>query len=443
MSVDYNTSRSMKAAAIGTIMPWTGEISQIPKGWRLCNGDFIRCDEFPLLARVIRDTYGGANVNFSDTNFIFPYTGYTQAQIALPNLNQRGVADIDYNYFSNDPANRPGPQDTIEARAVVDDYIGTTSTVNANLASLDNFQAITDVNFSLSTTALTGTVEGQYVTDGLGTKSVFTMPRKLGRQHMPSHTHPTAYDSIITSDQSTPGIGPGVYATDSISITADLFGDLFGDFLLNTNTSWSEPSNPFSNGPGRYILGSMNGGEPLNNYKPFTSQSSWHGIKQWFTDSQKNQGRSPDGTTSFPSRIWDGFINTGDRIPFGDNNEAVQAPNFDPGTSTIGGVTVAGSDNADLGSGGDGRGTLYDHAARSFTIYAPNSTPNSQIFTHTHEDFDVVYDQASSRIKESKTVDVTTGLSDPLTPNNLPSAFIIDYSVQSPSMSTLYLIRAY
>lgn len=433
----------MKAAAIGTIMPWTGEISQIPKGWKLCNGDEIRCDQYPLLARVIRDTYGGANVNFSDSNFIFPYTGYTQARISLPNLNQRGIADIDYNYFSNTESDRPGPQDTLEARAAVENYIGTTSSVNANLALVDNFQAITDVNFTLQTVSLSGVVSGQTLLPGIGSRTVYTMPRKLGRQHMVSHTHPTTFDTIITSDQGTPGIGPGVYATDSISITANLFGELYGDFLLNTETNWNPPGNPFSNGPGRYILGSMNGGELMNNYKPYSSQSSWHGIKNWFTDSAKQKGRTPDGNTSFPSRVWQGFINTGDRVPFGDNSDVVTTPNFDPGTGTVGGISVAGSDNAALGAGSDGHEIFFDHAARSFTTNDPNSQPNNHIFTHQHEDFEVKFVQQSLRINESLNVNVTTGLSDPLTPNNIPSAFVIDFQIQTASLSTLYLIRAY
>lgn len=269
------------------------------------------------------------------------------------------------------------------------------------------------------------------------------MPRKLGRQHMPGHTHPTPVPSITTSDQGSPGIGPGVYSTDSIGITADLFGELYGDFLLNTNTSWSAPSNPFSSGPGRYILGIANGGNPLNNYKPFQTQSTWHGIKTWFTDSLKQAGRAPDGTTTFPSRAWSGYFNTGDKIPFGDTSEGVATPNFDPGTGTVGGISVAGSDNSDLGAGGDGREVFYDHNARSFTENAPNSTPNNQIFVHQHEDFEVAFGNNSLNIKDTLNVNVTTGLDDPVTPNNLASAFVIDYLIQTPSLSTLYIIRAF
>jgi len=431
----------MKAAAIGTIMPWTGEISTIPNGWKSCNGDSIKCADYPLLARVIRDTYGGTNVDFSNANFIFPYTGYNNAFVNLPNLNQRGIADIDYNYFG---ANAPGPQDTLIARNIVDDYIGTSSVINANLALVDNFQAITDVNFTLGTTAMTGNVSGQTLLPGQGSKTVYVMPRKLGRNHFPSHTHPTALETIITNDQGTPGLGPGIYEVDSISITASFYGSIYGDLFYNTDTDWDEPSNPFSNGPGRYILASMNGGDLMNEYKPYTTQTQWHGIKEWFTNSLKSKGRTSTGTIlNSSARIWDGWIETGDALPFGDNATAIGTPNFDPGPGTIGGVSVPGSDLQSLGAGGDGHPVLFDHSARSFTTNDPNSVPNNHIFAHQHEDFEVKFVQQSLRIDDTVPVDVSTGGADPLTPNNIPSAFVIDWQVQTASVSTLYLIRAY
>ena len=431
----------MKAAAIGTIMPWTGEISTIPAGWKSCNGDSIKCEDYPLLARVIRDTYGGTNVDFSDSNFIFPYTGYANAFINLPNLNQRGIADIDYNYFGS---NAPGPQDTLIARNIVDDYIGTSSVINANLALVDNFQAITDVNFTLGTTAMTGNVSGQTLLPGQGSKTVYTIPRKLGRNHFPSHSHPTPLTTVITNDQGTPGLGPGIYSTDSVPIQASLYGSIYGDWFRNTNTDWDEPSNPFSNGPGRYILASMNGGELMNNYKPITTQTQWHGIKEWFTNTLKSKGRTATGTIiNSSARIWDGWINTGDVLPFGDSAAAVATPNFDPGGGTIGGVSVPGSDLSSIGAGGDGHPVLFDHAARSFTTNDPNSSPNNHIFAHQHEDFEVKFNQQSLRIDDTVAVDVSTGGADPLTPNNIPSAFVIDWQVQTASLSTLYLIRAY
>ncbi|AMO43280.1 putative short tail fiber [Cyanophage S-RIM44] len=53
----YQEIRTAKAAAIGTIMPWVGNISDIPDGWIVCDGTQVSAKDFPLLARAIGDTY--------------------------------------------------------------------------------------------------------------------------------------------------------------------------------------------------------------------------------------------------------------------------------------------------------------------------------------------------------------------------------------------------
>lgn len=87
----YQSLRTAKAAAIGTIMPWTGDITEIPKGWIPCNGQSILAREYPLLSQTIGSTYGQ-----NGFGGVFPnYTG----NINVPNLNDSHLADIDSNYF--------------------------------------------------------------------------------------------------------------------------------------------------------------------------------------------------------------------------------------------------------------------------------------------------------------------------------------------------------
>lgn len=87
----YQQKRTAKACAIGTIMPWTGDITEIPKGWILCSGQSVTAREYPLLAQTIGSTYGQ-----SGFGGVFPnYTG----NISLPNLNDSHLADVDSNYF--------------------------------------------------------------------------------------------------------------------------------------------------------------------------------------------------------------------------------------------------------------------------------------------------------------------------------------------------------
>ena len=53
----YQEIKTAKACAIGTIMPFTGNISDIPDGWIVCDGSAVSAKDFPLLARAIGDTY--------------------------------------------------------------------------------------------------------------------------------------------------------------------------------------------------------------------------------------------------------------------------------------------------------------------------------------------------------------------------------------------------
>tara|TARA_B100000035_G_scaffold315389_1_gene335709 strand:+ start:388 stop:2334 length:1947 start_codon:yes stop_codon:yes gene_type:complete len=88
----YNVVKTQRALPIGSVQPWTGDITSIPDGWLLCNNDELQGAEYPLLARVLRDTYGGDWNN----NDIFPnYTG----TFRLPPTNDKGLADISVQYF--------------------------------------------------------------------------------------------------------------------------------------------------------------------------------------------------------------------------------------------------------------------------------------------------------------------------------------------------------
>ena len=106
----YGTLKTMKAAAIGTIMPWGGDLTGIPPGWLICNGQTLEADDFPLLTQVIGDNYGGTSLGGTFPN----YTG----SIALPNINQRALVDLDSAYFDNS-----NTIDTTEALAALVDPV--------------------------------------------------------------------------------------------------------------------------------------------------------------------------------------------------------------------------------------------------------------------------------------------------------------------------------
>ena len=95
---EYGTVRTQRGLPIGSIQPWGGPLSQIPSGWILANGAELVAQEYPLLARILKDTYGG-------NGFGGNFPGYTGTFI-LPQTNQKGLADISQSNFANneDPA---------------------------------------------------------------------------------------------------------------------------------------------------------------------------------------------------------------------------------------------------------------------------------------------------------------------------------------------------
>ena len=91
MASNYETQRKMRAAQVGTIMPWVGDLSTQPDGWLECNGQTIEATDYPVLASVIGNTYGPANGLNSRT-----YGNYLLGdQFRLPSLNGRVLTDYE------------------------------------------------------------------------------------------------------------------------------------------------------------------------------------------------------------------------------------------------------------------------------------------------------------------------------------------------------------
>lgn len=87
----YNIVKTQKALPIGCTQPWGGNLSEIPSGWLLCNNQELNASDYPLLARVLRDTYGG-------TNFDGDFPNYS-GTFRLPPMNDKACADISTGYF--------------------------------------------------------------------------------------------------------------------------------------------------------------------------------------------------------------------------------------------------------------------------------------------------------------------------------------------------------
>lgn len=196
MSTYYNNNKKNKGYPVGTIVPWSGEPGDVPRGWLACNGTALRKQSYPLLNKVIGTVYGGTE---------------TSTTFNLPNLNSgaSGVLDITkqmHGYLNRltDPPDSPDPLPGLndmhapDTEILSDDIFwqevqegsngdkpGTeqtnyTSTIDVvgNLKRTDNLSAIFDqINFIPGTLSTT----------------LFPSQRKLSDVHIPSHGHPTTF----------------------------------------------------------------------------------------------------------------------------------------------------------------------------------------------------------------------------------------------------------
>lgn len=141
----YNVVKTQRALPIGSVQPWTGNLSEIPNGWLLCNGAEIQAADYPLLARILRDTYGGTNFSGNFPN----YTG----TFRLPSTNNKALADISTTYFGTYTSTQeavPSPIDNPDALNVVQDFLGDSVAgfEPGDLGPPNVVNAKTDLNFT-------------------------------------------------------------------------------------------------------------------------------------------------------------------------------------------------------------------------------------------------------------------------------------------------------
>ena len=552
----YSLSRTMRALPIGSVQPWTGAITEIPKGWLLCNGAELPAADYPLLARILRDTYGGVGFGGNFPN----YTG----TVRIPPTNQKGLADISTDYFYSDedsnaaPGVRPSPWDDLESFAAVQEYIGdigdlgTPSTIFANTdivfdyepdpdgvlqsftidsgtaAAVDspvlhtavtstsslsgsgatftvvqntdgtyNLKLITrgqdyqvgekvtidgadvggttadnsiiiNVN-SISDGFFEGLIEGQSIIEGFGIQQVYIIPRKLSRDHYPSHFHPGQYKTINKNDVSDqPGRGVGIYDNPSIELavywyglndcppeqnpfglgpincplTGSFEGKTFGQISdLDVGNIWVGQTgpgsnevtfnSPFTTGPGRYSIATIRGSKPVKRHVPKYTAEASHGVgKTWFNSSGVKKLR--DGAGNINETLLTGQdagkLKIGYTIPFSDETVQITEPNYDDG--------LAGSDGTV-----SYKQTLFNHAGISYLVDT-STFPGSQqvIEAHDHNgELNIFYDGSGLSIPPV----LTAKVSPDVIPDNLENALQITYNIPSPSLAMLHLIRAY
>lgn len=213
----YNRVKASKIAPVGTIIPWSGGTGQgnrpqdIPKGWIVCSlgNAILDAADYPLLAATLGNQYGpfpesGSNfelgVNFGLVN-PFPYNkdpalGHVD-QFGLPNLNQLSLVDIE--------AARIPSADRLE----IGQYIGE----NGPDAVQPPVLLESDVNITFTmepSSTLAGRITGITMDDPIYFDTIYVIPRKLGIEHIPEHTHRPATSSDFDQFWSASAAGNGI-----------------------------------------------------------------------------------------------------------------------------------------------------------------------------------------------------------------------------------------
>ena len=485
----YQESRTAKASAIGTIMPWTGGLSVIPKGWIACNGESIVAAEFPLLAQTIGDIYNQGASNFTGN---FPsYSG----TIKLPNLNNKALMDIEEKYFVGGAEANTGriADADVDAKTLLSSKIGDNESQSVVKIFTDVY---TDLVWTMPTTMTDpsqtnyfGRIAGNTSEKGDGQKDVYVAARKLGRKHIKYHNHPGNYNTLSIDAEGFPGYGvipyhPVEYTIRFHSIdnhwnTDDATkGDTYYFGWTDDTTgaddgdSWSAFATEF-NRPGIQVGTGWAGypNEPFDSTPATTAYtqsglgSTDHLYQLWWPDGEadeevpngfnitdpgkviaKVESESPPVNLT-PKRvqytpITDQLIVTPNR-PTGPRIDDANPVKFRVGSG--GDITVpSGMKNYYLVNDPDSsvRQTMMSNIGYNFTTNT-SSISTDYIVPHIHDDI-VVNFLDKMKPQSNITANVELPIQADLIDNNAnKNALQIDMNVTQPSLQCLYIIRAY
>jgi len=431
----YQETRTMKAAVIGTIMPWTGALSEVPKGWIVCDGTSPDASDYPLLVQVIGDTY---NQGTSNLGGAFPaYTG----QFVLPDLaSGKTMMDIEGSYFAAGTGTGDAIDSDPDARPIIEPFIG--DNTDNGVPSVFN-DVRTDVEFTLNDrSGYGGAISGNTIIDGEGERSIYIAGRKLGHQHIRAHAHPGLYETLRNSEPTKPGLGVVPY--DNITASFNyasmddrqlFFGITGGDFEVDKlrlsltwwkekqedqpgvvelldETIWGQIGSYTGAGaglPGRTIMGVVGDSPPLN-LSPIGVTDSSIAIRSEFT--YDNIGVPPG----------DGGMSPGDVIPYGQFGSNITIP---PGMRNY---------YPDARDGGN-FGTFVSNAGDDWL--------DNSIEAHAHDPIVVFYDQGSLKPQSRLIPDVNIPVTTVLDNVSNVGALEISMNTSQPSLTILYIIRAY
>lgn len=403
----YQSSKTAKAAVIGTIMPWSGPLSNIPEGWIICDGSTKNAKDFPLLVQVIGDTY---NAGVSNLGGAFPnYFG----EFVLPNLNGKVLMDIEESYFASTATGGTGKAiDTDpDARSIISPFIGDNIDNGVQTVFTDVY---TDVVFTLNDrNDYVGEISGNTIIPGEGQQTVYIGGRKLGVSHVRSHAHGGSYETLASNPDTQPGRGVVPYENIETIFTmnsTDNVDDVFGGDdtglqlgfkyeIVQKNWSDFEGTSGFGNGiPGR-TLARVRAENPPVNIIP-------RGVM-----------RTPISANLLDPRL--------------DSDETI---NYMLGGNTASVPTGFRNYYPEFPSSGN-FGTLTSNTASDWQ--------GADLIAHAHEPIEITYDQGSLKPRSSISATVNIPATTVLDNASNVAALQIDMNTTQPSLTCIYIIRAY
>jgi microcystin-dependent protein len=181
MAVNYNFLKSLKGTSIGTIVPWTGDITAIPAGWIQCDGRSLSINDFPYLYDIIGNKYGGAaGIDFK-----------------IPSIQGKSIVDY---HTAHDGATSYGSQ-TIDMPSSFTTLINDTDDVanQVNLVRTSNVDLFAFYNENVNT--FLGFIEETSLNDPIYFDGLSTAGRAMGDAHYPTHSHGGSFNVVSKPNQ--------------------------------------------------------------------------------------------------------------------------------------------------------------------------------------------------------------------------------------------------
>lgn len=458
----YSETKTARAACIGTIMPWSGGISNIPDGWIICDGSNKEAKDFPLLTLAIGESYNDGAPSITGS---FPNYG---GNVKLPELNGRIMMDLEVDYFTPGSGPSSAIEDGPKASTLVTPFIGENQ---ENVAQISFTDVRTDVVFNIPASERTGyqgKISGNAFIPGEGSKTLYIAPRKLGRNHIKFHNHSGSIGTLKNDTPTQPGKGVIPYEDFWFTLYFGQDDDEGGPNGDRWYFGWSDASANISGSGGSVAPGIIIGqetvltpGSDYSGYNPDANntQALWPSSSSPYLYDGTNSG--PQGRvlakvrteappvnykpqTVFRSPLTNvNFLNN--VVPNGrlGGNTTNAINNVGPGGNTLNIPSTLRNyhvdDNGLIETTALPRGTFLSNPGYNFNT---NETLD-RIVPHDHADFDVIYD--GSRLKPQRSVIANASIPPNTVIDNTPNvgALQIDFNITQPQVTALYIIRAY